>query len=142
LELLGAAHGPTRRGWTSCPARARPSWVMRGACPLHNLMEVGRTWKVTTRRPRRVVVHSGATSPTSATTPTFGRPRPHQGDQDTKCNLRHSFLLPLPVCCGTVGCGAWALPARTDFLPSAGTSLLDYERGVPVARPHGGREDL
>jgi hypothetical protein len=45
------------------------------------------------------------------------------------------------VCFGTVGCSAWAHPARLDFLPSAGTSLLDYERGVPVARPHGGRED-
>jgi hypothetical protein len=28
---------PTRRGWTICPARARPSWIIRGACPLHNL---------------------------------------------------------------------------------------------------------
>jgi hypothetical protein len=31
-------------------------------------------------------------------------------------------------------------PARLDSLTSAGTFLLDYERGVPVARPHGGRE--
>jgi hypothetical protein len=31
-------------------------------------------------------------------------------------------------------------PVRLDSLTSAGTSLLDYERGVPVARPHRGRE--
>jgi hypothetical protein len=28
---------PSRRGWTFCPARARPSWIIRGACPLHDL---------------------------------------------------------------------------------------------------------
>jgi hypothetical protein len=115
---------------------------MRGACPLHDLMEVGRTWKDTSRQPRRHIAHGRAAFPTSATTPTSGRPRPHQGNQDTKCNLRHPFLFPLPVCFGTVGCGAWAHPVRLDFLPSAGTSLLDYKMGVPVARPHGGREDL
>jgi hypothetical protein len=27
---------PTRHGWTICPARARPSWIIRGACPLHD----------------------------------------------------------------------------------------------------------
>jgi hypothetical protein len=31
---------PSRRGWTIYPARAPPSWIIRGACPLHNLMEV------------------------------------------------------------------------------------------------------
>jgi hypothetical protein len=25
-----------------------------------------------------------------------------------------------------------------DILPSTGTSLLDYKRGTPVERPHGG----
>jgi hypothetical protein len=30
--------------------------------------------------------------------------------------------------------------ARLDFLPSAGTSLLDYKRGVSVARSGGGWE--
>jgi hypothetical protein len=45
---------------------------------------------------------------------------------------------PHPECYGTVGCGVWAHLARLDFLPSAGTSLLDYKRGVPVARPLGG----
>jgi hypothetical protein len=29
--------GPSQRGWTFCPARARPSWIIRGACPLHYL---------------------------------------------------------------------------------------------------------
>jgi hypothetical protein len=29
--------------------------------------------------------------------------------------------------------------AQLGYLPSAGTSLLDYKRGVPVARPHGGK---
>jgi hypothetical protein len=41
---------------------------------------------------------------------------------------------------GTVGIGALPIPARLGYLPSAGTSRLDYERGVPVARPHGGQE--
>jgi hypothetical protein len=45
-----------------------------------------------------------------------------------------------PVCFGTVGCGVLPHPAWLDSLNSAGTSLLDYKRGVPVARPHGGRE--
>jgi hypothetical protein len=27
---------PSRRGWGICPARARPSWIIRGACPLHD----------------------------------------------------------------------------------------------------------
>jgi hypothetical protein len=31
-------------------------------------------------------------------------------------------------------------PAQLDFLPSAGTSLLDLKRGVPVARPQVGWE--
>jgi hypothetical protein len=39
-ELLSVAHGPTRRGWTSCPAGARPFWIKREACPLHDLKEV------------------------------------------------------------------------------------------------------
>jgi hypothetical protein len=47
---------------------------------------------------------------------------------------------PFPKCYGTVGCGALAHPARLDYLPSAGTSLLDYKRGVLVARPRGGWE--
>jgi hypothetical protein len=41
---------------------------------------------------------------------------------------------------GTVGSGVSPLPARLDDLPSAGTSLLDYKRGVPIARPHGGQD--
>jgi hypothetical protein len=40
VEMLGVAYGPTRGGWTSFPAGARPSWIMRGAYPLHDLMEV------------------------------------------------------------------------------------------------------
>jgi hypothetical protein len=39
-ELLGVRLCPSRRSWTICPARARPSWTIRGACPLHDLMEV------------------------------------------------------------------------------------------------------
>jgi hypothetical protein len=77
--------------------------------------------------------HQGDHAHNKATTPTAGRPR-HQ--------VQFNALFPLPVCFGTVGCGAWAHPARLDFFPSTGTSLLGYERGVPVARPHGGREDL
>jgi hypothetical protein len=40
MELLGAGYCPTRRGWTLFPARARPFWIKRGACPLHDLEEV------------------------------------------------------------------------------------------------------
>jgi hypothetical protein len=47
---------------------------------------------------------------------------------------------PNPVCYGTVECRVWSHLAQLDFLPSAGTSLLDYKRGLPVARPRGGRE--
>jgi hypothetical protein len=32
------------------------------------------------------------------------------------------------------------ISARLDVLPSAGRSLLDYKRGVPVARPQRGWE--
>jgi hypothetical protein len=42
---------------------------------------------------------------------------------------------PFPMCYGTVEVGALSTSARLDVLPSAGTSLLDYERDVPVARP-------
>jgi hypothetical protein len=102
LKLLGAAHGLTRRGWTSCPTRARPSWVMRGACLLHNLIEVGRTWKVTSLRPccnidndhlrrptarchrlcPRQATHGKATTPMSGDHAQVRRLRPHLGDQD------------------------------------------------------------
>jgi ribosomal protein S8E len=41
---------------------------------------------------------------------------------------------------GTVGIGALPIPAQLGYLPSAGTSLLEYKRDVPVARPHGGQE--
>jgi hypothetical protein len=41
VELLGVAHGPTLSGWTLCPAQARSSWIIRGACPLHDFEEVG-----------------------------------------------------------------------------------------------------
>jgi hypothetical protein len=44
------------------------------------------------------------------------------------------------MCFGIVGCGVLPHPARLDSLTSAGTSLLDFKRGVPVAQPHGGRE--
>jgi hypothetical protein len=37
------------------------------------------------------------------------------------------------MCFETVGCGVLPHPARLDSLTSAGMSLLDYERGVPVA---------
>jgi hypothetical protein len=43
LELLGVAHG------TLCPARARPSWIIRGACPLHDLKEVRKELEVKTK---------------------------------------------------------------------------------------------
>jgi hypothetical protein len=42
---------------------------------------------------------------------------------------------------GTVGIGVLPIPARPGYLPSAGTSLLDYKRGVPVAQPHGGQDN-
>jgi hypothetical protein len=48
-----------------------------------------------------------------------------------------TFLPFLPVL-GTVGIGVLPILARLGYLPSAGTSLLDYKRDVPVARPHGG----
>jgi hypothetical protein len=48
-----------------------------------------------------------------------------------------TFLLFLPVL-GTVGIGVLPILARLGYLPSAGTSLLDYKRDMPVARPHGG----
>jgi hypothetical protein len=38
--MLGEGLCPNRHGWTFCPTRARPSWIIRGACPLHDLMEV------------------------------------------------------------------------------------------------------
>jgi hypothetical protein len=48
VGLLGVAHGPSRRGWTLCPARARPSCIIRGACPLHDLEEVREKGEVKT----------------------------------------------------------------------------------------------
>jgi hypothetical protein len=39
------------------------------------------------------------------------------------------------TCYGTVCSSILALQARLAFLASAGTPLLDYKRGVPVARP-------
>jgi hypothetical protein len=45
MELLSHEYCRTRRGWTYCPARARPSWIIRGACPLHDLNEVGTRGK-------------------------------------------------------------------------------------------------
>jgi hypothetical protein len=44
MELLRSELSQSRRGWTICPARARPSWIIRGACPLHDLKEV-RKWE-------------------------------------------------------------------------------------------------
>jgi hypothetical protein len=41
---------------------------------------------------------------------------------------------------GTVGTGSLPSPARLGYQPSAGTSLLDNKRGVPVARSLGGQE--
>jgi hypothetical protein len=40
MELSGAGFCSTWRGWTLCPARARPFWIKRGACPLHDLKKV------------------------------------------------------------------------------------------------------
>jgi hypothetical protein len=40
LDLSGSGVCPSRRGWGICPVRARPSWIIRGTCPLHDLMEV------------------------------------------------------------------------------------------------------
>jgi hypothetical protein len=37
MELSSAEFCPTRRSWTFCPARARPFWIKRGACLLHDL---------------------------------------------------------------------------------------------------------
>jgi hypothetical protein len=48
-ELLRSEFGPSRRGWTFCPARARPSWIIRGACRLHDLEEV-RKWEEKKRK--------------------------------------------------------------------------------------------
>jgi hypothetical protein len=45
-----------------------------------------------------------------------------------KCDrhfANHFSPSPFPKCYGTVWCSALAHPARLDFLPSAGTSLLD-----------------
>jgi hypothetical protein len=122
-------------------------------CPRHgdHVTDVTVTTSPTLRRPRRNLAHVRSTTPTS------GRPRPRQGDHahvrattqcilffslrrrsgDTKCNLRHYALTLTTV---TVGCGVLPHPAGLDSLTSTGTSLLDYERGVPVARPYGGRE--
>jgi hypothetical protein len=78
---------------------------MRGACPLHDLTEVGRQGKDTSRRPCHVFAHVRATTPTSgrprprqgnhahvrATTPTSGQPRPRQGDHaHVTANKPHS----------------------------------------------------
>jgi hypothetical protein len=46
-----------RRGRTFCPARARPSWIIRGACPLHDLDEVGTREKEKTRRTQKCDRH-------------------------------------------------------------------------------------
>jgi hypothetical protein len=40
MELWSKEYCPTRRGWTFCPARERPFWIIREACPLHALEEV------------------------------------------------------------------------------------------------------
>jgi hypothetical protein len=48
-----------------------------------------------------------------------------------------TFVLFLPVF-GTVGIGVLPILARLGYLLSAGTSLLDYKRDVPIAHPHGG----
>jgi hypothetical protein len=109
LELLGAAHGPTRRGWTSCPAQARPSWIIRGVCPLHDLMEVGRTWKGKSQHGDLV-----ASSPTHMSgnpqqgviiiahahvrQPTARRPRPRQATSPGR------FLSLSPICFSSSVC--------------------------------------
>jgi hypothetical protein len=51
-ELLRSEFGPSRRGWTFCPARARPSWIIRGAFPLHDLEKV-RKWEEKSRKTRK-----------------------------------------------------------------------------------------
>jgi hypothetical protein len=56
---------------------------------------------------------------------------------DTFASAKLKFYLTFRVL-GTVESRVLSDSARLDLLPSAGTSLLDYKRGVPVARPHGG----
>jgi hypothetical protein len=64
--------------------------------------------------------------------PTTTRGHAH-GNGHTHGN-EHQFFSPV---LGTVGIGALPIPVPLGYLPSAGTSLLDYKRGVTVARPHG-----
>jgi hypothetical protein len=45
MELSSEESCPTQRGWSFCPARAPPFLIKRGACPLHDLEEVGKRGK-------------------------------------------------------------------------------------------------
>jgi hypothetical protein len=166
LGLLGAGYCPTRRGWTHCPARAGPSWIIRGACPLHNLMEVGNRGREKKRKDLDVTATTQrfdnvapSRQPHKVSSPPSRRPRPwlrpRHGDHvrasatdtlasayDTRPNVLLSFFSNLFLSISVkelLGAGL-PHPARLDYLPSAGPSLLDYKRGVPVARPQGGLE--
>jgi hypothetical protein len=59
MELLSHEYCRTRRGWTYCPARVRPSWIIRGACSLHDLDEVGTREKK--KRKEKQEEHQSAT---------------------------------------------------------------------------------
>jgi hypothetical protein len=113
---------------------------MRGACPLHNLMEVGRQGKV--RHGDHVL-----------TSPMSGQPRPRQGNHASQCdrhfcecdvtrqNIDLSLFLSY-ILLVLRNCRVWGIapPGADGSLTSTGTSLLCQERGVPVARPQGGLE--
>jgi hypothetical protein len=107
--------------------------------PLHCLAHNTATTSSTPRRPRRILAQVRATTPKS------GRPRPGQGDHvyvratTTLSAIRDTNSFPIPCALELLSAG-YCPTGRAGSLTSTGTSLLDYERGVPVAQPHGGRE--
>jgi hypothetical protein len=113
----GQGRGPTRQG-------KRPTGQGRGPRSHVSVMSTGKKEGFTSLSPQRPRPW----------------PRPWHGYKHlNECkwlSSRHFFFF-LPVL-GTVGIGILPVPARLGYLPSAGTSLLDNKRGVPVARPHGG----
>jgi hypothetical protein len=88
----------------------------------------------------------GRLPPTATPTPGQRRPRPREGAELTdrhfnECYCHFSFKTFLQ---SSVLRNCWvrgsAPPGAAGVLTSTGTSLLDYKRGVPVARPHGGSD--
>jgi hypothetical protein len=66
MELSSEESCPTRHGWTICPARERPFWIIRGACPLHDLEEVRKreenVRKKKKKQKKHLLVPSSATA--------------------------------------------------------------------------------